>query len=147
VIGNSGKIPWQIPSELAHFKSTTMGFPIIMGRETYLSLGKSLSGRINIVLTKKKDFLLEEKEVIILSSFEDAFNYCEQLNISQVFIIGGAEIFDSIIDNVDELIISHLDITVEGDRYFPQINHEIWNEEQVTQKEGFKVVTYSRKKK
>ena len=117
-----------------------------MGRKTYLSLGKSLPGRINIVLTKEKEFLSNDKDVITLSSFEDAFNYCEQLNISRVFIIGGAEIFDSIIDNVDELIISHLDITVEGDRYFPQINHDIWKEEQAELKEGFKVVTYSRKK-
>jgi dihydrofolate reductase len=88
VIGHQNKLPWHLSEDLKHFKETTLGHPIVMGRKTYESIGKPLPGRENIVLTRNQDFQVDGVVVIHdLSTLEEKYSKKE------IFIIGGAEIY------------------------------------------------------
>ena len=116
VIGKDGDLPWHLPEDLKFFKKTTSGHPIVMGRKTYESIGRPLPKRQNIVLTRDREWSAEGVDVI--HSPEDI----EKLNLdkSEVFIIGGAEIYKLFLNYMDELIITHVKGVYEGDTYFPQ---------------------------
>lgn len=148
IIGNEGKMPWYVKEEILHFKSSTMGYPVIMGRKTFSTFLKPLNGRQNIVLTKDKNFYSNFPDVKILHSIEEAFKYCEtKLKAEKVFIIGGAEIFDYSIRLVDKMIISEMNFKCEGDSYFPEFDKEEWSVESEVKRNDFKIYTYIRKRK
>lgn len=126
VIGLKGSIPWHSKEEIRHFKETTTGFPIIMGRKTWYSLGKPLVNRINIIVTKNRE--LESNNTIIVYSLEEALEYCRNSFFKKVYIIGGGEIFNISLDIADKLIISRMNFETDGDVFFPEINTEIWKE-------------------
>jgi len=113
VIGNDNQMPWHLPEDLAYFKRITMGHTVIMGRKTYLSIGKALPGRKNIVLSRDPDF--EPKDAQIVDNLLDATE-------PGAFIIGGASIFEQTIDLVDTLYITHIDAEIGGDRKFPKLD-------------------------
>jgi len=127
VIGKDGIMPWHSKEDLKHFKETTMGFPLIMGRKTFFSMGgKPLKGRLNIILTRDENFEKPHEDVKVFSSIEEAYDYCEKQNYEKVFVTGGGEIYKREINKVDELLISEMKVEVEGDTFFPEIDETIW---------------------
>jgi dihydrofolate reductase len=122
VIGRDNELPWRLPADLKHFKSTTLGHPIIMGRNTWESLGRPLPDRRNIVISRTPGFSAEDAETF--SSLEDALSACETSD--QVFIIGGAQVYEQAIEFADEMIITEVQIDVVGDAHFPEFEEEDW---------------------
>lgn len=142
VIGVNNTLPWRLPEDLKHFKNTTLGHPIIMGRNTWESLGKALPGRRNIVVSRNPDYEATDAEVF--ESLDDAIDACS--GNDKVFIIGGAQIYDEALIYVDKLIITEVDIEVDGDAYFPNVDEMLWKEtsreEHHNGEIGFAFVTY-----
>jgi dihydrofolate reductase len=147
VIGrSSGEMPWYSKAEFSHFRKTTLGFPVIMGRKTLESLGKPLKGRLNLVLTKDMKLKQKFKEIIILNSLKKAYEFCKAANNEKVFIIGGGQIFNDAIADADEMIISYMDFEAEGDVFFPNIDLKKWFIRRREQRKNFEIVNYIRKK-
>lgn len=145
VIGRStGEMPWNLKEETQHFKLTTLGFPVIMGRKTFEVLGKPLEGRVNIVLTKDSAVKGKYEDKIVYDTLKDAFKFCESNNYEKVFIIGGGQIFEKAIVDADEMIISHMDLFAEGDVFFPKIDFTLWNIASRQKRTGFEIVHYTR---
>ncbi|MBU1101060.1 MAG: dihydrofolate reductase [Bacteroidetes bacterium] len=144
VIGNRGSIPWTVKEELRHFKNTTYGFPVIMGRTTYESIGMLLEGRLNIVLSKKLPLHLSEN-FIVTDNIENAFNTCNKRNLEKVFIIGGEKVYKETLPLADKLIISRINIETIGDTYFPDYNVDEWELITIEKKIDFDIETYLRK--
>jgi len=123
VIGADNDIPWYCPADLQHFKRTTMGAPVVMGRKTYESLKiQPLPGRRNIIISRNSDY--QAAGCDIFSSIEAAM---EQLAaVDKVFIIGGAELYKQMLPKAQELYVTQVDVAVTGDRYFPEISAQEW---------------------
>lgn len=117
VIGASNKLPWYIPEELKRFKALTMGHPIIMGRKTYQSIGKSLPGRLNIVITRDPKFKAEG--CLIVNSLKEAVNQAKEKENQEVFIIGGGQIYKQALPLVDRLYLTIVEGNFSGDIFFP----------------------------
>lgn len=148
VIGRSnGEMAWYCKEDFQHFKSTTIGYPIIMGRKTFESLGKPLKGRLNIIITSNKDYITEFENVTIFNSLDNSFSFCEKNNFEKIFIIGGGEIFKQVIDYVDEMILSFMNFEAEGDIFFPKIHEDDWIQLSVDKRSEFEIVTFVRKRR
>jgi dihydrofolate reductase len=146
VIGRStGEMPWHSKEEFQHFKNTTIGFPVIMGRKTFESLGQALKGRLNIVVTSNSEYRPNEPEVVVVQSLKEAYKYCSEKGFEKIFIIGGGYIFRETINEVDEMIISRMKFNAIGDVYFPDINPDKW--EIVNQEDRSEFVIYHYVKK
>lgn len=144
VIGKSnGEIPWHIKEEFQHFKKTTFGFPIIMGRKTFESLQQPLKGRLNIVITSNINYNIDN-EIKVFNSINDALDFCKSLNIEKVFIIGGAEVYKQALNFADEMIISYMNFNADGDIFFPDFRIEDWQIISEEEREQFKIVHYKR---
>lgn len=119
VIGKEGKIPWHLPGELPFFKKTTWGHAIVMGRKTYESLGKPLSGRRNIVLSRT---LPPAAGITVVKNLEEL----KALGITseEIFVIGGAEVYRLLLPECDTLILTRVHRVVEGDTFFPPFEKE-----------------------
>lgn len=124
IIGKDNKLPWRIPQDMTWFKECTMGSAIIMGRKTFESIGRPLPGRDNIILSKNPDYKV--KGTYVFSEIEEAISFAAARN-SEVFIIGGQQIYEQVIDRVDRLYITCIKNNpgYEGDVFFPA-----WNKEQ-----------------
>ena len=132
--------------DLKRFKLLTTGHHIIMGRKTYESLGRLLPGRITVIVTRNADYKLEG--ALIAHSLESAIALCK--NDDEVFVIGGAELYKDSLKIADKLYITEVDLTVEGDAFFPKFDKDLWKEtsrEANTSAQGlsFGYVTYTRK--
>ena len=131
-------MPWHMPSELAYFKRVTMGKPIVMGRVTYQSIGRLLPGRLNIIISRKPDFSVEG--AVVVSDIDEALKVAsdevERLvgegslvaDNAEVAVIGGAHIYEQLIDRVQRIYRTrvHLDIE-DADRFFPALTREKWH--------------------
>lgn len=147
VIGKtSGQMPWHVKDEFKHFKNTTLGFPIIMGRKTFETLGKPLKGRLNIVVSRNQNYQTDFEEVVIKSSLQSAIDYCRELNPEKIFIIGGGEIFKQSIPLADEMIITFMKFDAEGEIKYPEFDSKQWKIEKMMDHELFEVFRYERKK-
>lgn len=124
VIGDHGKIPWDIPADMKHFRAITIGKPVIMGRKTYESIGHPLPKRPNIVITRQKGFTAEGCEVV--GSLEEAIEKVERTE--EVFVIGGGEIYKDALPRADRVYLTRVHATIEGDAYFPEFHSEHWVE-------------------
>ncbi|WP_423192237.1 dihydrofolate reductase [Cupriavidus sp. H18C2] len=124
VIGRDNTLPWRLPEDLQHFKRTTLGAPIIMGRKTWDSIGRPLPGRRNIVVSRNRDLKLEGAEVA--ASLEDAQRLC--VGVEQVFLIGGAQLYAEALPSADRLIVTEIDADIEGDAFFPAVDRSRWIE-------------------
>jgi dihydrofolate reductase len=116
VIGRAGTLPWHMPEDLAFFKRTTSGHPIVMGRKTYESIGRPLPKRRNIVLTRDKTWSAPGVEVIHRPEDLEQLPGLE----GRVFIIGGSEIYAAFFPAIDDLLVSHVFAEHEGDTRFPE---------------------------
>jgi dihydrofolate reductase len=119
VIGDHGKLPWHIPEDLKRFKALTMGHPIVMGKNTFLSIGRALPGRTNIVLT---DTPWEAPEgVIVAFSLEDALQKARDFPGSEeVFVIGGGMVYREALSYADRLYLTLVYGNFSGDVFFPE---------------------------
>jgi dihydrofolate reductase len=127
VIGKDNQLIWYMPQDLKHFKSITMGFPIIMGRKTYESIGKPLPGRTSIVVTRQTDYLA--KGCVVVQSITEAIAKAEEHNQEKAFVIGGAEIYQQAMDVCDTIYLTRIRHSFEGDTFFPEIDLNHWIEE------------------
>jgi len=126
IIGKDGKIPWHSENELSHFKRTTINFPVLMGRKTFVSLGNPLPKRVNIVLSRDNDFAIIGDNSFLFKSLCEVYDFCSNNNFTKLFVIGGGVIFSQLIGQVDELLISRMKVTIEGDTVFPKIDPTMW---------------------
>ena len=124
LIGNKNQLPWHLPADFAHFKSVTMGKPIIMGRKTFESIGKPLPGRTNIVLSRNRDTQFEG--VTCVSHFDEAVSAVKDED--EIMVIGGSAIYEMLLPKVDRMYITYVDAEFEGDAWFPEIDENIWTE-------------------
>jgi len=124
VIGRHNTLPWKLPSDLAHFKRTTLGHPVIMGRKTWESLGRPLPGRRNIVITKNPDFHAPGAECV--NSLAQAIA-CLQ-DTPQAFVIGGAQIYQEALPFAHEVIATEVLKNIEGDAFFAPLDKDQWTE-------------------
>lgn len=126
LIGNNNQLPWHLPADFAHFKSVTMGKPVIMGRKTYESIGKPLPGRTNIVLSRNPETQFEG--VVCVSSFEDAVAAVP--DAEEIMIIGGSTIYEMLLPIVNRMYITYVDAEFEGDSWFPEFDESQWQEKE-----------------
>ena len=146
VIGKSnGEMPWHEKEEFQHFKQTTFGFPVIMGRKTFETLGKPLKGRENIIVTRNDNFKIDFEETKVCYSLNEAIEYCESKNSEKAFIIGGGQIYKQAISIADDMILSFMKFEAEGDVKFPEINYNDWKVVSVEDREKFEIKRYVRK--
>ena len=146
VIGKSnGEMPWHVKEEFQHFKQTTLGLPVIMGRKTFETLGKPLKGRENIIVTRNKDFKVDFEEIKIFHSIGESINYCESKNYEKAFIIGGGEIYRQVLPIADEMILSFMKFEAEGDVVFPEFEPDSWQKVSIEDRDQFEIVKYVRK--
>jgi len=139
VIGVDNKLPWDLPEDLKRFKELTTGNVVIMGRKTYESIGKPLPNRINIVITRNKDFFVSG--VLTANSLDSAL--LKAGGNKDIFIIGGGEIYEQSMGFADKLYITEVDMEVEGDTKFPTISNQ-WSVTEENEFNGGWYVTYSK---
>lgn len=120
IIGNNGRIPWTLPEDLQHFKELTTGNAIIMGRKTFESIGRALPERMNIVVTRNKDFCVED--AYIAKSPEKAIEIAKNAGYKKIFICGGQQIYQQMMDYADYIYATEVCGEYEGDAFFPKIN-------------------------
>ncbi len=146
-LGKDNKLLWHLPEDLKFFKQQTMGKPIVMGKKTLDSLPRLLPGRLHLVLTHQE---LEPNEQIMVFHDKDALvDYISTLD-QEVMVIGGAQIYQQMLDDADKMLLTEVAATKEADVYFPSFDKEEWNCEELSQhQEGdilYKHLVYTRKK-
>jgi len=134
VIGHNNALPWRLPEDLAYFKRTTLGAPIIMGRKTHESIGRPLPGRRNFVVTRDPAKQFAGCETVL--SLEQALAQCTQDHVPEAFLIGGAELYKIGQPLADRLLITEIDLDVDGDAYFPAADLTQWQETKRTMARG-----------
>lgn len=122
VIGRDGDMPWHLPADLKHFKKTTLGHPIIMGRRTWDSIGRPLPGRTNIVMTRDASFAAEGAHRA--GSVSEAIGLCGDQ--SPIMVIGGGEIYKRFLPSADRIELTRVHVSVDGDTFFPELGDQ-WN--------------------
>ena len=124
VIGNKGKLPWNMPADMKYFRDNTRGKPVIMGRKTYESIGRPLPDRPNIIITHDQNYKAEG--CIIVNSSDEALKAAG--NAEEVMIIGGSQIYKEFLPKVNRMYLTFIDAKFEGDTYFPEYKIEEWKE-------------------
>jgi dihydrofolate reductase len=128
VIGAGNGIPWRLPTDFAHFKRTTMGKPLVMGRKTFESIGKPLPGRTNIVVTRQRGY--QPDGVLVIDSLVAALDHAQAIaaadGAGEVVVAGGGEIYREAMPLADRLYITHVSAAPAGDVRFPEIDPAIW---------------------
>lgn len=130
VIGVDNQLPWRIPEDLKHFKAKTLGKPVIMGRKTYESIGRPLPGRLNLVVTRNSNWSAEGVQVYLSPELavDAALKHAAEQRLDEVMIIGGAQLYQDLLPVVNKLYVTHVDVTIDGDAFFPEIDASIWFE-------------------
>lgn len=122
-IGKDNQLLWHLPNDLKRFKKLTTDHPIIMGRKTYESIGRPLPNRTNIVVSRKDNWF--EEGILIVPSLKEAIKHAKKIN-ENIYIIGGANIYEQTIDLADRLEITQVDFSADADAFFPKIDEKIW---------------------
>lgn len=124
VIGRDNGLPWKLPGDLAHFKRTTLGHPIIMGRKTWESLGRPLPGRTNIVITRQAGYAAAG--AVVATSLQAALDACPK--DTEPFVIGGAQLYTLALPAADRIVATEVHAEVDGDAWFPELPQNQWQE-------------------
>jgi dihydrofolate reductase len=144
VIGIDGKLPWHLPEDLKFFKQTTLGHPVLMGRKTFesilASLGKPLPGRLNLVLSRT---LPERADVKVIRDLDELASMPELK--SPIYLIGGSQLYASLLPACDEILLTEIATDYEGDSYFPEFESLFDEGATLQEGEGFKIRRYSRR--
>jgi len=123
VIGRDNALPWRLPGDMAHFRQTTMGHPVVMGRKTWESLGKALPGRHNIVVTRNPAFVTQGATVV--ASLDEALRVAAG---GTVYIIGGAQLYAQALPLAHDVVATQVHADVAGDAFFPALDAAQWRE-------------------
>ncbi|ELZ93015.1 dihydrofolate reductase [Haloferax mucosum ATCC BAA-1512] len=155
VIGRDGDMPWHLPADLQHFKETTMGHPVVMGRTTYESIarqvGGPLPGRQNIVLTSQDLDLPEGAETVgsVTEAVVTAETAATEMGVETAYVVGGATVYEQFLDRASRLILTELDDAYDGDTYFPDWrdtgDETSWVEAARDARDDFSFVVYERR--
>jgi dihydrofolate reductase len=147
-IGVNNTLPWRCPEDLKHFKALTMGHHMIMGRKTFDSIGKALPGRTTVVVSHNTDLKVEG--CLVAHSLPEAIASCA--GDTEIFIVGGAELYRQALALVDTLYITEIQQDVDGDAHFPKFDQSAWAEtsreirsQETPQPLTFHFVTYRKK--
>jgi len=124
VIGRDNQLPWHLPADLKHFRQTTMGKPILMGRKTWESIGRPLPGRTNIVITRDSAYSAAGCEVV--TSIDAAITAAGEQD--EVMVIGGAELYRQVLPYTDTIYLTRIHEVFEGDTRFPEIRNSEWHQ-------------------
>jgi dihydrofolate reductase len=122
VIGINNTLPWHLPEDLKRFRALTTGHHIIMGRKTYESLGRLLPNRTTVIVTRNPQYQVEG--ALIANSLEAALLLCK--DDAEPFLIGGAELYQHGLPLATKLYMTDVDLAVEGDAFFPEIDFSQW---------------------
>lgn len=143
VIGQDGAIPWHVPGEQRRFRDTTWGWPLIMGRKTYDSIGRPLPGRRNIVVTRQGQYQATGCETA--NSLDDALSRCA--DSAKVFVIGGEQIFAQVLPLTKTVILTTIPREVEGDTFLPTFEKDfsLVSTEFIEEPEPYTIEVYRRK--
>lgn len=147
VIGTNNQLPWDIPEDMAFFKEKTKGRAIIMGRKTYDSMGRALPGRLNVVITRQKDW--QAKDAVVVGTLEEAIDYCKTKTGQygeEVYIIGGGEIYRQSLNKVDLVYLTRIHRVVDGDAKYPKLDPTLFAEIERRERPGFTFLTYAAKR-
>ncbi|ACV49112.1 MULTISPECIES: dihydrofolate reductase [Halomicrobium] len=130
VIGTDGELPWHYSEDLAHFKETTMGHPVVMGRRTFegivADLGEPLPGRTNVVLTsQRRDF---PDGAVGAGSLTAAVGAARETGSETAYVVGGATVYEQFLPDADRLVLTEVHDQYEGDTYFPEVAWDDWRE-------------------
>lgn len=128
VIGRNSQLPWRLSTDLKRFKAVTWGKPVIMGRKTFLSIGRALPGRTTVVVTRDPGFTAEG--VVVARDLDDALDRAEaaaeQMRASEIMVAGGAELYAQTLDLADRLYLTTVHAQPEGDALFPTFDEKEW---------------------
>jgi dihydrofolate reductase len=124
-IGKAGKLPWRLSSDLKNFRELTMGHHLIVGRKTFESIGKPLPGRQMIVVSRDRGF--KPEGCLVAGSVQDALNIAQEHGETELFVIGGAEIYSQTLQAADRLYLTQVHAEVDADTFFPELNFGEWN--------------------
>jgi dihydrofolate reductase len=122
VIGVGGQLPWHLPDDLAHFKRTTAGSPVLMGRRTFASIGRPLPRRENIVLSRDRGFTA--KGCRVAASLEAGLAAAAGAEV--LFAIGGQSLFEALLPRADRMHLTWVEADVAGDAFFPEVDFSAW---------------------
>lgn len=127
VIGKDNQLPWRLPDDLKHFKATTLGKPVIMGRKTHESIGRALPGRLNIVVSRSAP-KTREGQLVWVNSVEEALTLAgrEQPQVEEVMVMGGEQIYRQSLPMADRVYLTRVDTDVDGDAWFPELADSEW---------------------
>jgi len=126
VIGKDNKMLWYLPTDFKLFRELTTNHHILMGRKTYESIGKPLPNRVNVIVTRDQKYDVEG--CLVEHSLEEALALCKSNNEIETFIIGGGEIYKQALDLTDRIYLTEVKATIEGDVFFPEIDHTKFKE-------------------
>lgn len=152
VIGVDGGMPWHYPDDLRHFKETTVGHPVIMGRTTYESIVDRIDGplpdRRNVVLSRSDLDL--PNGVVQATDIDEAIalarEAASELNVDTTYVVGGASVYEATLDRADRLVLTEIHESYEGDTWFPAWSSEEWVEVERDDREELSFVTYERRR-
>jgi dihydrofolate reductase len=144
VIGKGNDLPWHFPEDFKHFKRTTDGHAVIMGRKTFESIGKALPNRVNIVLSRSMD-CPADKTFMVVDSMAKALNLCLKQNLPKVFIIGGGGVYREALEKqvVDEMVLTLVHEEHDGDTFFPEYS-DGWKEQERESFDEFDIVRFTK---
>lgn len=125
VIGAANKLPWHLPADLRYFKNLTWAMPILMGRKTFESIGKPLPGRKSIVITRNRNW--QHEGVDVVHSVEEAVQKASAYGAKEIFVIGGAEIFETSLPKAERIYLTRIHHHFDGDAFFPEIDPAKWS--------------------
>lgn len=123
-IGKDNQLLWRLPNDMKYFKNVTWGMPVLMGRKTFESLGKALPGRKNIILTQQNGWKADG--AIIVKNFDDAVFLTKEMDVKELMVIGGGQLYKSAIERASRIHITRVDADFEADTFFPHIDPAIW---------------------
>lgn len=124
-LGKDNKLLWHLPDDFKHFKESTMGYPMLMGRKTYESLPGPLPGRTQIVITRDSSYQIDHKDCKLAHSIDQALELCG--DATKVFVIGGGDLYRQCMDRADKILLTRVDGDFEADTFFPVVEESIWN--------------------
>jgi dihydrofolate reductase len=132
VIGRGGALPWHLPDDLAHFRRTTLGKPVIMGRRTFVSIGRPLPGRQNVVLSRDPEF--RARGCLVARNLDEALGL--HSTAPEQIVIGGASLYEEALPRAQRIYLTRVHASPPGDVYFPKLDPGEWGESLVSRHES-----------
>jgi dihydrofolate reductase len=129
-IGRGGDLPWHLSSDMRYFRKVTMGKPIIMGRLTFKSLGRALDGRVNIVLTRDRDFVAPGAVMAysLEEGLDEARRAAERAGVDEIMVMGGEDVFREVFPQAHRIYLTEVHAWPEADTWFPDFDRGEWRE-------------------